>query len=122
MERQMLEEIVFKAALNTQEIVRGLLSDLDVEYEQKIQQVQSAKKQILASFPKQLSSMKVKDLSSAGWNIEAALYSLSGLQAPNYPKSPQIVRSKTPQLQSRSNTKQKLTESASKKSLARWKC
>lgn len=97
MDREILEEVVFKAALHTQELVRNILSDLDVEYEEQINQVQVAKNQILKSFPKELRSMKVKDLVATGWNLESSLHHM--ISAPGQfgrSKSPIQFRSKTP--------------------------
>lgn len=133
MDNNLLEEVVFKAALNTQEVVRGILSDIDLEFEAQVRKIQDAKKQILDSIPKELRSMKVRDLQAAGWNIEAALHQLSGLALENPLKPSQALPNRTPvqahHNRSRSNTKHKheallsnrFAESASKKSAARWK-
>ena len=96
MDRNLVEEVVFKTAINTPEIVRGILSDIDLEFEEQVRNIQDAKAQILACMPKELRSMKVRDFQAAGWNIEAALHQLTGLTLENPVKQSTSARSKTP--------------------------
>ena len=136
MDRNLVEEVVFKTAINTPEIVRGILSDIDLEFEEQVRNIQDAKAQILACMPKELRSMKVRDFQAAGWNIEAALHQLTGLTLENPVKQSTSARSKTPiqaySAHSHLNTSNmkikpegplssKHGESASKKGSKKWK-
>lgn len=136
MDRELVEEVVFKTALNTPEIVRGILSDIDLEFEEQVRNIQDAKAQILACMPKELRSMKVRDFEEAGWNIEAALHQLTGLALENPVKQSTAARSRTPiqvhsahshlsssniKLKHEGPLSSKHGESASKKGSKRWK-
>ena len=136
MNREVVEEAVFNTALNTPEVVRGLLSDVDLGFEEQLRIIQDAKAQILACMPKELRSMKVRDFAAAGWNIEITLHQLAGLVLEKPIKESKAARSKTPiqahsahshlnssniKLKNEGPHSSKHGESASKKGSKRWK-